>query len=95
MVQVGASELVISVAAEDVGISEVNARSEVSNVLGRLASDSTKHADTGGLEEGGGGVNKLADIVEHSCNKQILLSSNNPTLIQEAGRWEGKQQLFT
>jgi hypothetical protein len=73
MVQEGASELVISVAAEDVGISKIDARSKVSDILRRLASDGTKHADTGSLEEVGGGVHKLADIVEHSCNKQNSL----------------------
>jgi hypothetical protein len=70
MVQEGASELVISVAAKDVGISKIDARSEVSDFLRRLAGDSIQHADTGGLEEVVGGVDKFADIVEHFCNKR-------------------------
>jgi hypothetical protein len=65
MVQEGASELVIAVTAEDVGISKVEARSKVSDILRRLASDDGKHAATRSLEEVGGGGNELADIVEH------------------------------
>ena len=90
MVQVGASELVISVAAEDVSISEVEARSEVPNILRRLTSDHSQHADTGSLEEGGGGVNKLADIVEHICQEKTSKISLAPFHLRKCRRWKVK-----
>ena len=65
-----ASELVISILAGDVGINVVETRSQMADVLRRLASDRGKHADTGDLEKRGGGLNKLTDIGEHLESKK-------------------------
>jgi hypothetical protein len=60
-VQVRAGELVIAVTAGDVGISVVEARGEVANILGRLSRDSGKHGG-GDLEA----LVDLADVLEHA-----------------------------
>ena len=69
VVQERAGELVVAILARDVGVSVVEARGEMANILGRLAGDGGQNAHAGNLKErGGGGLNELANISEHLWN---------------------------